>query len=895
MKSLRAFFVFFCCCTTLFLSAQQPDTARFESYKKEIQLIAVKLEENSSQPLPEETLKKMDEMQGYFQPIYARTGQGQFYLAAIHTFRGSDDGLKGRIEDSNTSYLKAIEVLSKPANVANDTSLADVHNLLSLNYTLLNDFSNSDRCLDYAQSIYKRLNMIQRVAMIDVNRSVSCAQRKRGQNARYFSERALRLFGELPQDPIVRFYTLGSKNALALAYRIIADSLVNTGNLNAAYEQYRDAAQLHQVVTDSLLSLGAMDQMVYFIHKSWYHQAYCLLQMGDKERRESIVVLEKLTQSIRERPQIGAPEEDALSFALLGTAYSKEGRFQEANTNHDKAENLLNIRMGTAGEPDISQVKAELKMAFANVLMQRAMSLQQEGMMTADTVLLRRAVGWGEKTIAQWEAIALAYDSGESDQSAGDVLSINTRWLSLAAAAAFEKTGQEKYKKTALYYCEKTKAYNLRYLTRQNMAGQQFKGVQGDIYSYHKDLQKRTRLAGNDMVLKTKYIKENEELIKKVSSSKDPDSLGYFVEVLDNRVLSADQMSNAVSSGKAVVQYLIRQEGLVVFVIKKNGSWLKKYPLPSDFEQQVERYVHSMRQQRLPNKTLYVSSAQALCSYLFPPEVRAQLSDVSDLTIVPDGILHTVPFACLLTEKTKTTDDYKKMPYLMRRFGVAYQYSMTTHQLVGQTTPVQESDLAIGAFIARYGASAKNESLQKMANEVSFLQQRHFPSKRSFVYKKATTAQIKVVSGIYDVLYFVMHGYANDRKDPLSYGLACSDSMLYVADMYDLSFRSQLAVFGSCNTAWGANGQGEGIYSIARVCIARGCRAVLAISNEVRGNDVAAPVIKRFFEVWRGSATPKGKAQALADAQMHYLNSCLSGDSYEHPAIWGNFILIGED
>jgi CHAT domain-containing protein len=883
------------CCTVFFLQAQVPDTARFEAYKEEIRLITVALEKNSGKPLPEETLKRMEIMEAYFQPVYEKTGQCQFYLAAIHAFRGSDYSLAGHITKGNDSYLKAIEILSTPMRVANDTSLADIHNLLSINYSFVGDFSNSDRCLDYAQANYQRLQMAQRVAMTDVNRSVGCTQRLKGEHARYYAERALRIMGGLKDNETLAFYKVSAQNALALAHRIIADSLMNTGNMDRAYQQYKKAAALHRTVSDSLLTMGTMEEVGYYVHKSWYHEGYNLVQLGDQERKNATALLEQLTESIRKYPNTGALAEDALPFALLGTAYSREGRFDMAHNSHNEAESRVRVSIDEKGAARIAGTGTELKYALANILLQRAMSLREEGIYKGDTVLLRRSVDWGEKALNQWEGIVLAYDSGESDQLAGVSYAACARWLASTAAVAFEKTRQTAFLSAALGYCEAMKAYNLRYMARQQIASQQFKGVQKEIYVTHKGLRERMRLAGSDMALKEKIKLENEVFIRKLSQSKDPDSLGYFVEVLDNRILSAPQLYRHAPPGKAVIQYLVSREALMIFIIKNGDCQIKKYPLPKDFEKQVEDYVRSMREQRVPNKPRYVNSAQLLYRTLFPPAVEEHLADVSGLIIVPDGILHAVQFTCLLTARTAVGDDYKRMPYLIRRFSVAYQYSLTCHHLVAQVTPEKNTDLSLGTFMARYGEESRNQPLSKMAAEAPLIQQKYFPSGQSFVYASATAHQITALSGLYDVLYFIMHGQAHERKDPLSYGLVCSDVVLRLSDMYDLSFRTQLAVFGSCNTAWGTNGQGEGIYSMARVCVVRGCRSVMATTNEVRGNEIAAPIIRQFFEEWRGGTSPKGKAQSLANAQLHYLHTCPAGDGFEHPALWGNFILIGED
>ena len=92
----------------------------------------------------------------------------------------------------------------------------------------------------------------------------------------------------------------------------------------------------------------------------------------------------------------------------------------------------------------------------------------------------------------------------------------------------------------------------------------------------------------------------------------------------------------------------------------------------SGFEKEELCYFEDEQKAR----QLYVRSAYQLYDKIFRP-AAPYLPEDTDVLIIPDGLLHYVPFEALLADIPKEADQFHDFPYLLHRFPISYAYSAT--------------------------------------------------------------------------------------------------------------------------------------------------------------------------------------------------------------------------
>ncbi|MBX7218459.1 MAG: CHAT domain-containing protein [Blastocatellia bacterium] len=173
-----------------------------------------------------------------------------------------------------------------------------------------------------------------------------------------------------------------------------------------------------------------------------------------------------------------------------------------------------------------------------------------------------------------------------------------------------------------------------------------------------------------------------------------------------------------------------------------------------------------------------------------------------------------------------------------------------------------------------------------------------FPARQTTLwldFNASREAVLHLEPGKYRFLHFATHGLVNNTHPALS-GLIFStldpngkpqEAFLRVHDISNLKLPAELTVLSACQTALGANIQGEGIVGLARGFMCAGSKRVIASLWSV--NDAStARLMTEFYRIMVKQKKSPAAALRLAQIAMWKQNP------KQNPYYWGGFVLQGE-
>ena len=232
------------------------------------------------------------------------------------------------------------------------------------------------------------------------------------------------------------------------------------------------------------------------------------------------------------------------------------------------------------------------------------------------------------------------------------------------------------------------------------------------------------------------------------------------------------------------------------------------------------------------------------------------------ITIIPHGILHEVPFHALFDGGRYVVDDWE----------CAYAPSSGVWHNCRQREDVKAVDsLLLG--VSDPGISyvrAEAESLQLQ-----------IPNLRVLREEAATLAAVPT-EGTYCYLHFATHALFR-QDNPLFSGLKLWDGWLIAYDLYHRRLECDLATLSACDTGLNLVTAGDELLGLTRGFLAAGARSVLACLWAAH-DPTTAQLMPAFYA---RLAAGMGKAEALRASQRELR------ERFPHPYYWASFALSG--
>ena len=326
-----------------------------------------------------------------------------------------------------------------------------------------------------------------------------------------------------------------------------------------------------------------------------------------------------------------------------------------------------------------------------------------------------------------------------------------------------------------------------------------------------------------------------------------------------------------------------------------------------------------------------LTAAGDLSKLLLGP-ARETLAKAERLLIIPDGPLHSLPFATL-------DDPAKEGAFLVERVPITTVVSMTVYGEIkkqgksagkrANPSLVAFGDPRLPPGLLKDGEGPEISPALRTAMKWG-LRLDPLPSTRVEVEAigklyggeaalrlgaEATEESAKALGKVPSVIHFACHGYVNERF-PLESGLVLSipekfeeekeNGFLQAWEIFEkLRIDADLVTLSACETALGKEMGGEGLIGLTRAFQYAGARSVLSSLWNV-ADESTALLMTRFYAYLKEG---KPKAEALRLAQLELINSgkgrhpksvsphsspLTPHSEWSHPFYWAAFVLNGE-
>jgi CHAT domain-containing protein len=329
-----------------------------------------------------------------------------------------------------------------------------------------------------------------------------------------------------------------------------------------------------------------------------------------------------------------------------------------------------------------------------------------------------------------------------------------------------------------------------------------------------------------------------------------------------------ESVQHAAAQGDFDLLYYVASEtAIILWHVNGSGVQVRNVFLP---RLQLITKVSALRDslESGPDAPFDEEHARQLYLYLIQPMVP--YLSTHHLVIIPHEELNSIPFQALRDPRTGK--------YVGETYAVSYAPSATVLAALTRTDALHTGRLLA---VADPGLSAAMDEVNAIV--------RLYPN-RSKVIQAATKADLKSMTGDYDVVHLSMHGEFNEREPMLSYlqlkPSPPDNGRLTASEMFGLPLKkNSLAVLSACETGRVKAGHANEVEGIVRALLYAGAGTLVLSSWKV---DAAAT------SLWMQTFYREGQSKPTAEAARLALIAVKSQPNYNHPFFWAPFLLTGK-
>ncbi len=402
----------------------------------------------------------------------------------------------------------------------------------------------------------------------------------------------------------------------------------------------------------------------------------------------------------------------------------------------------------------------------------------------------------------------------------------------------------------------------------------------------------------------------------------------YYNMKYKNEVISVKDIQQRLDDYEVLLEYFVGDSTLFIFTIDKNNYDV--YSGTSPENSTIKKLINSIYNQ---DTDKYLESSYALYKKLIEP-VEEKIKGKKVL-LIPDGMLHYVPFDALLTEQVEKNarGDYSSLPYLINDYNIRFGYSasMAFNEIVNYKLKLAEGGAESEGFIGFAPVFADTTiEVDLVRREISivdtFNKDIYRSIKRSLLIEEGIInplpASEEEIKNIYEIfknnnkpaeiylhstatedliksekvnkfkyVHLATHAFMNEKNPKLSGIVLTSDSLkeedgvLYSEEIYNLDLNADLVVLSACESGLGEIVRGEGIIGFTRGLVFSGAKNIIVSLWNVLDESTAKLMTKLYKKILGG----KSYADALRQSKLETIKENIDSP----PRYWAPFILVG--
>jgi CHAT domain-containing protein/Tfp pilus assembly protein PilF len=452
------------------------------------------------------------------------------------------------------------------------------------------------------------------------------------------------------------------------------------------------------------------------------------------------------------------------------------------------------------------------------------------------------------------------------------------------------------YRELSFYFAEKSKSAVLQEAISDTHA-KSFANIPHELLEEEKNLKAAIALIAQKLAQKPetdeeKYLRETiftlnrsyQDFTKRLENQYPE----YFNLKYNSAAPSIAQLQQVLSGKTALISYFIDENNsrLYTFVISKKKFSIETKTLPSEYDKYITGLRNSLFFQEI---NTFKISAHKLYKFLVPARIPGY---VNDLVIVPTGRMGVIPFETLL-RKISDDDDFKTLPYLLRRYSVRYEFSAGLALQKKHTSKPISSALfcAPVTFPDKDGLPDLPGTASEVNAIASLFTQKNIPSS-VYLNGKANEASIKSGSlQDFSLVHFATHGVVDEKSPELSRiylqtETEAEDGNLFAGEIYNLQLNADLVALSACQTGLGKISKGEGVIGLSRALVYAGAKNIIVSFWSVADESTAQLMTGFYKELLENPSA--NYSRDLRKAKLNLLQG-----EYSAPYYWAPFILIG--
>jgi tetratricopeptide (TPR) repeat protein len=289
------------------------------------------------------------------------------------------------------------------------------------------------------------------------------------------------------------------------------------------------------------------------------------------------------------------------------------------------------------------------------------------------------------------------------------------------------------------------------------------------------------------------------------------------------------------------------------------------------------------------------AAAASLHRDLLATAMAALPPEITRLVIVPDGVLHRLPFETLRSDPDSQPLGARYQVTTVPSATLWRHWRVVAPPMPGRKVliladPAREEGLAT-AEPARNATLLASMRLGRLpyARKESQAIARHVGSAETLTDASASEKALKSRDlQRYDIVHLAAHAIADETHPErsailLSPGDAKEDGLLQTREIEALDFDGRIVVLSACQTAGGAVLSGEGVLSLARSFFEAGAHAVIGSRWPLRDADAAQLFDMFYRHLTRGASLSEALKATQDEAR-----------AAGHPAAaWASLVLLG--
>jgi CHAT domain-containing protein len=394
----------------------------------------------------------------------------------------------------------------------------------------------------------------------------------------------------------------------------------------------------------------------------------------------------------------------------------------------------------------------------------------------------------------------------------------------------------------------------------------------------------------------------------------------YKILQQQDEVLGYADVRNRFLNDEAILEYLVGDSSLFIFLAKRDSLILKRVLLPQGFRNDILAFNNAIKGADVHD---FYPLGRKLYRLLIGP-VKCSLSNIRKLIVIPDEYLATIPFEALVCD---TADPAKHGGHVVNRFiinefEVGYHLSSSfwrtgLSQSGGSLFPLKYAGFAPalrhegrtlnnvtttsinddGIIHVNNSRFANLPNTRKEILQVAELISENKGEASVFLGGEATEKNFRQVIKENNIIHIATHSLIDEEEPDLSGLLFYPDAenpgtdsrnsgVLLMNEIYNLKITADLVVLSACATGTGKITRSEGILALNRGFLAAGASNILYTLWNITDKHTKDFITSFFKEVIAGQSYSAALRNAKLEMILHPETS--------FPKLWAGYILMGK-